>query len=42
VAKYDELFGWQDGLPTIDTIEVDPIMEGVVDRVFLEKQVAAR
>ena len=42
VAKYDELYGWQDGLPTIDTIEVDPIMESVVDRIFLENQVAAR
>ena len=42
VAKYDELFGWQDGLPTIDTIEVDPIMESVVDRVFIEKPVATR
>jgi len=38
VAKYDELFGWQDGLPTIDTIEVDPIMESVADRIFLENQ----
>jgi cytidylate kinase len=42
VAKYDDLFGWQDGLPTIDTIEVDPIMETVVDRIFVESLSAAR
>jgi cytidylate kinase len=42
VAKYDELFGWQDGFPTIDTIEVDPIMESVVDGIFLENQVVTR
>jgi cytidylate kinase len=42
VAKYDELFGWQDGLPTIDTIEVDPIMESVVERISVENQVVTR
>jgi cytidylate kinase len=42
VAKYDGLFGWQDGSPTIDTIEVDPIMESVVDRILQEKQPVKR
>lgn len=36
VAKADELFGWQDGIPTTDTIETDPAMESAVDRVFSE------
>jgi len=39
--KYDELFGWHDGFPTIDTIEADPIMESVVDRIFLKNQIPA-
>lgn len=36
VAKFDELYGWQDGFPTIDTIETDPILEKAVDKVLPE------
>lgn len=34
IARADELFGWQDGLPTTDTIETDPVMETAVDKVL--------
>lgn len=34
VAKSDELFGWQDGMPTTDTIEIDPVLETTIERVL--------
>lgn len=34
VMKNDELFGWQDGMPTTDTIEIDPVLEKTIRRVL--------
>ena len=34
VVKSDELFGWQDGMPTTDTIEIDPVLEATINRVL--------
>lgn len=34
VAKADSLYGWQDGIPTTETIETDHVMENVVDKVL--------
>lgn len=42
VAKADGLLGWQDGIPTTDTIETDPVMENVVDKVLGELTEASR
>jgi cytidylate kinase len=36
VAKSDELFGWQDGMPTTDTIEIDPVLETTIGRVLCQ------
>ena len=41
VATCDDLCGWQDGFPSIDTIEVDPILEKVVDKVLIDYQTPA-
>ena len=32
VATCDDVCGWQDGFPSIDTIEVDPILEKAVNK----------
>lgn len=34
LGRYDQQTGWQDGIPTIETIEPDPIMEDVINQVF--------
>lgn len=34
IAKADEVFGWQNGIPTTDTIETDPVMENTIDSVL--------
>ena len=34
VVKSDELYGWQDGMPTTDTIEIDPVLEKTIQRVL--------
>lgn len=39
VATCDDVCGWQDGFPSIDTIEVDPILEKAVNKVLIDKQV---
>lgn len=34
ISEADEAFGWQDGIPTTDTIETDSVMERAVDKVL--------
>jgi len=41
VSMCDDVFGWQDGFPSIDTIEIDPILEKAVNKVFVGKQTLA-
>jgi cytidylate kinase len=36
VATFDDAIGWQDGFPSIDTIEADPILEKAVNKVLVE------
>lgn len=38
VATLDDVFGWQDGFPSLDTIEVDPILEKAVNKVLADRQ----
>ena len=35
-SECDDICGWQNGFPTIDTIEPDPIMEKAVEKVLSE------
>ncbi|MFN2311904.1 MAG: hypothetical protein ABR590_07590, partial [Spirochaetia bacterium] len=37
IIEADEYFGWQDGIPTTDTIETDPVMEKTVDELMAHK-----
>ena len=37
IAEADGYFGWEDGIPTTDTIETDPIMEKAVDALMAYK-----
>lgn len=39
VARFDDIYGWQDGFPSIDTIETDPILERAVNKILGKKQV---
>ena len=39
VARFDDAYGWQDGFPSIDTIETDPILERAVNKILDNKQV---
>jgi cytidylate kinase len=41
VAVCDDVCGWQDGFPSIDTIEVDPILEKAVNKVLVDTQTLA-
>jgi cytidylate kinase len=41
VAACDDVCGWQDGFPSIDTIEVDPILEKAVNKVLVDTQTLA-
>ena len=41
VATCDEVYGWQDGFPSIDTIEIDPILEKAVNKALANKQALA-
>jgi cytidylate kinase len=34
ISKYDDMLGWQDGIPSIDTIETDPILEKAVNKIM--------
>lgn len=34
ISKFDNVYGWQDGFPSIDTIETDPILERAVKKVM--------
>jgi cytidylate kinase len=34
VVKNDDLYGWQDGMPTTDTIDTDPVLEKTITRVL--------
>jgi hypothetical protein len=34
ISKYDDVYGWQDGFPSIDTIETDSILERAVKKVM--------
>lgn len=34
VSEFDDHSGWLDGHPTVETIEVDPILEDAVNKVF--------
>jgi len=36
LSSYDNQVGWQDGFPTIETIETDPILEKAVRKVISE------
>ena len=38
ISTYDDVFGWQDGFPSIDTIEIDPILEQAVNKVLVDKR----
>jgi cytidylate kinase len=38
VATLDDVHGWQDGFPSIDTIEVDPILEKAVNKVLADRE----
>ena len=38
VAECDEVCGWQDGFPSIDTIEVDPILEKAVHKMMIDNR----
>jgi cytidylate kinase len=41
VAMCDDVCGWQDGFPSIDTIEIDPILERAVNKVLIDNQTLA-
>jgi cytidylate kinase len=34
ISKFDDVYGWQDGFPSIDTIETDSILERAVKKVM--------
>lgn len=34
ISKFDDVYGWQDGFPSIDTIETDPVLERAVKKVM--------
>jgi len=41
VAAGDDVCGWQDGFPSIDTIEVDAILANAVNKVLIDSQALA-
>lgn len=34
ISELDDIYGWQDGFPSIDTIETDPILEKAVNKAM--------
>jgi cytidylate kinase len=38
ISMSDDVFGWQDGFPSIDTIEIDPILEQAVNKVLVDNK----
>lgn len=38
ISMSDDVFGWQDGFPSIDTIEIDPILEQAVNKVLADNK----
>jgi cytidylate kinase len=41
IKTFDEAFGWQDGFPSVDTIEVDPILEKTINKVLFDRKTSA-
>jgi cytidylate kinase len=39
LCTYDNQVGWQDGFPTIETIEIDTILEEAVNKVLSEEKI---
>lgn len=41
MKAFDEVYGWHDGFPSVDTIEVDPVLEKTVNKVLFEREASS-